>query len=89
MALFLKTRCLVQCTGISIIDSTALKVCHIRREKQHKTFKDLATKGHSSTGWLFGFKLHLIINDKVEILIFMFTQTNADDREPLKNHNFH
>lgn len=89
MALFLKTRCLVECTGISIIDSTALKVCQIRREKQHKTFKHLTTKGLTSTGWFFGFKLHLIINDKVEILNFMFTQANVDDREPLKNHNFH
>jgi hypothetical protein len=89
MALFLKTCCLGQCTGISIIDSTPLKVCHIRREKQHKTFKNLATKGHTSTGWFFGFKLHMIINDKGEILDFMFTQANVDDREPLKNHNFH
>jgi hypothetical protein len=89
MALFLKTCCLGQCTGISIIDSTPLRSCHIRREKQHKTFKDLATKGHTSTGWFFGFKLHLIINDKGEILDFMFTQGNVDDREPLKSNNFH
>lgn len=89
MALFLKTCCLGKCTGISIIDSTPLRACHIRREKQHKTFKNLATKGHTSTGWFFGFKLHLIINDKGEILDFMFTQANVDDREPLKNDNFH
>jgi Transposase DDE domain len=50
MALFLKTSCLGQCTGISIIDSTLLRVCHIRQEKQNKTFKDLATKGHTSKG---------------------------------------
>jgi len=89
MALFLKTCCLGQCTGISIIDSTPLRVCHVRREKQHKTFKSLATKGHTSTEWFFGFKLHLIINDKGEILDFMFTQANVDDGEPLKNGNFH
>jgi hypothetical protein len=89
MALFLKTCCLGKCTGISIIDSTPLRACHIRREKQYKTFKDLATKGHTSTGWFFGFKLHLIINDKGEILDFMFTKANVDDREPLKINNFH
>ena len=33
-------------------------------------------------GWFFGFKLHLIINDKGEILNFMFTPGGADDREP-------
>ena len=35
-------------------------------------------------GWFYGFKLHLIINDKGEILNFVITQANVDDREPLK-----
>ena len=39
-------------------------------------------------GWFFGFKLHLIINDKGEILNFMFTPANVDDREPLKQGKF-
>ena len=39
-------------------------------------------------GWSFGFKLHLIINDKGEILNFMFTPGNVDDREPLKQGKF-
>jgi hypothetical protein len=89
LAIFLKTCCLGKCTGISFIDSTPLRACHIRREKQNKVFKDLATKGQCSIGWFFGFKLHLIINDKGEILDFMLTQGNVDDREPLKNKSFH
>ena len=40
-------------------------------------------------GWFFGFKLHIVINDKGEILDFLFTPGNVDDREPLKNKNFH
>ena len=39
-------------------------------------------------GWCFGFKLHLIINDKGEILNFMFTPRKMDDREPLKQGKF-
>lgn len=39
-------------------------------------------------GWFFGFKLHLIINDKGEILNFMFTPGNVDDREPLCSESF-
>ena len=39
-------------------------------------------------GWFFGFKLHLIINDKGEILNFMFTPGNVDDRELLKHNHF-
>lgn len=89
LAIFLKTSCLGKCTGISFIDSTPLRACHIRREKQNRVFKDLATKGQCSIGWFFGFKLHLIINDKGEILDFMLTQGNVDDREPLKNKSFH
>ena len=89
MALFLKTCCLGDCTGVSFIDSTPLRVCHIKREKQHKTFKGIAQKGQCSIGWFFGFKLHLISNDKGEILDFMLTPGNVDDREPLKDKNFH
>src|SRR5690606_16200582 len=47
--------------------------------------KDIATVGKSTMGWFYGFKLHLIINDKGEILSFTITQANVDDREPLKN----
>ena len=89
LSIFLKTLCLGDCTGVSFIDSTPLRVCHIKREKQHKTFKGLATKGQCSIGWFYGFKLHLIINDKGELLDFMLTQGNVDDREPLKSNDFH
>ena len=89
MSVFLQLCCLGKCTGISFIDSTMLRVCHIKREYSHKTFKGLATKGKTSIGWFFGFKLHIVINDKGEILDFVITQANVDDREPLKNKRFH
>jgi hypothetical protein len=89
MAIFLKTCYLGKCTGISFIDSTPLRACHIRRERSNKVFKGLAAKGQCSIGWFFGFKLHLIINDRGEILDFMLTQGNVDDREPLRNKSFH
>lgn len=38
--------------------------------------------------WFFGFKLHLIINDKDEILNFMFIPGNVDYQEPLKQGRF-
>lgn len=89
LAIFLKTCCLGKYTGISFIDSTPIRVCHIKREKQHKTFKNIAQKGQCSLGWFFGFKLHLIINDKGEILDFVITQGNVDDRKPLENMDLH
>ena len=89
MCCFLQMFCLGKCTGISFIDSTPLRVCHIKREKQNKVFKGLATKGKCSLGWFFGLKLHIVINDKGEILTFLLTPGHTDDRDPLKCKVFH
>lgn len=70
-------------TGIYFIDSTLLKACHIKRENQHKVFKGVAQKSRSSIGWFFGFKLHLVINDKGELMAFKLTAGNVDDRKPV------
>jgi hypothetical protein len=80
LMLFLKHRCMGKSRGINYIDSTIIRVCHIKREKQNKVFKGFAEKGKSTMGWFFGFKLHLIINDKGEILSFYLTKGNVDDR---------
>jgi len=78
--LYLHHVCKGECTGISFIDSTVLRVCHNKRIKRNKTFKDVATVGKSSMGWFYGFKLHLVINDKGEILSFYLSKANVDDR---------
>lgn len=70
-------------TGIYFIDSMLMKVCHIKREKQNKVFKKIAKKSKSSVGWFFGFKLHLVINDKGELMAFQLTAANVDDRKPV------
>ncbi len=69
-----------RCSGISFVDSTTLDVCDSHRIKQHKVFKEIAQRGKSSTGWFYGFKLHLTINDCGEILSFCLTAGNVDDR---------
>ena len=78
--LFLKQRCLGHSRGVNFVDSTTIKVCHIKRERQHKTFRNIASKGKGTMGWFFGFKLHLIINDKGEVLSFYLSKANVDDR---------
>jgi Transposase DDE domain len=70
-------------TGIYYVDSTSIEVCNIKREKRHKVFKGLATKGKNSMGWFFGLKLHLIINNKGEIMACNLTKANVDDRKPV------
>ena len=77
--LFLHYCCRGECTGINFIDSTVLRVCHNKRIKRNKVFKDLAKVGKTTVGWFFGFKLHLIINDKGEILSFYISQGNTSD----------
>ena len=81
--LFLNNCCLGDCTGISIIDPTPIRVCHDMRSRRHKTFRGFATSGKGIMGG-FGFKLHIIINDRVEIVQWQLTQANTDDRTPLK-----
>ena len=71
-------------TGISFIDSTVLKVCNIKRAGSNKVFKGIAKKGKSTMGWFFGLKLHLIINEKGEILSFLLTRGNISDIKPVK-----
>lgn len=82
LALFMKQRRTGKSSDISFIDSTPISVCHNRRIHSHKVFDGLAKRGKSSTGWFYGFKLHLVVNEFGEILNFTFTPANVDDRNP-------
>ena len=84
LAIFIKKVQLGKCTGISFVDSTTLRVCRNQRILIHKTFKGVAQRGKCSMGWFFGFKLHLICNEKGELLNFMITPDDVDDRKPLE-----
>ncbi len=79
---FMKTR-IGSGTGISFVDSTKIVVCHNKRINSNKVFKNLAARGKSTMGWFYGFKLHLVINDKGEILACKVTPGNVDDRQPI------
>ena len=46
-----------------------------------KVFKGIATKGKSTMGWYVGFKLHILCNAKGELMNFVLTSANVDDRE--------
>ncbi len=70
-------------TGIYYIDSTPLPVCNILRSRRHKVFKGLAAKGKSSTGWFFGFKLHIVFNNLNEIMAIKLTSGNVHDTVPV------
>ena len=80
---YLMMRCLGQVTGIGFVDSTPIRVCSNKRINRHKVFDGLAARGKSTVGWFYGFKLHLIINDRGELLAFNLTPGNVDDRQPV------
>ena len=52
-------------------------------DPQPQSDDGLAARGKTSTGWFYGFKLHLVINDQGELLNVCFTPGNVDDRKPV------
>jgi hypothetical protein len=72
-----------RCPGITFVDSTSLAVCHNRRISRHKVFAGYATRGKSSMGWFFGFKLHLMVNDAGELLACRVTTGEVNDQGPV------
>jgi len=77
------SHCQGKSTGIAFVDATSIKVCHNIRIPRHKVFDGVAQRGKSTMGWFYGFKLHLIINHKGEILSAKLTAGNIDDRKPV------
>ena len=43
----------------------------------------MAERGQASTGWFYGFKVHLIANEYGQLLAFLLTPGNVDDRKPV------
>lgn len=91
MMFFIRLALFGECTGISFVDSTPVPVCHnkrIHRVKKHGVFGDRAEVGKSTMGWYFGFKLHLLCNEKGELLNFVLTKANVDDRNEMVFNEF-
>jgi hypothetical protein len=63
----------------NFVDSTKVVVCDNHRITRNKVFKGIATRGKSSMGWFYGFKLHLVVNERGEITSFILTPGNVAD----------
>jgi hypothetical protein len=46
-------------------------------------FENLAARRKTSIDWFRSFKLHLVVNDKGELLNFTLTPGNTDERQPV------
>lgn len=82
LAAYLQTR-RGKCSGVSFIDSTKLAVCENLRIPQHRQFAGIAARGKTTLGWFYGFKLHVIVSDRGELLAWQVTPGNVDDRRPV------
>lgn len=71
-------------TGLYFMDATSLSVCHNKRINRHRVFGNLAKRGRTTMGWFFGFKLHVVMNHKGEIMAVKVTAGNVDDRHPVE-----
>jgi hypothetical protein len=65
--------------GFYFIDSKKLPACDNRRIHSHKVFEEVAGRGKTSTGWFYGLKVHLVINNYGELVNCMFTAGNVAD----------
>jgi hypothetical protein len=84
LLVFTKSQAGGNCDGVSYVDSFSLEVSHQKRIYSHKVFRGLAQRGKTSMGWFYGFKLHVVINSKGEIIDFEITAGNiADNNESL------
>ena len=66
-------------TGCCFADSKKLPVCANHRIHSHRVFAHIASRGKSSTGWFYGLKLHLVINELGQIMNYLITAANVAD----------
>ena len=71
-----------RCLGITFVDSTMIPVCHNLRRHFNKVFAGLAKSGKGTMEWCHSFRLHIVINDRGEIIQWTLTPGNTDDRDP-------
>lgn len=69
------------CSLVKLIDSMPLAVCRNKRIFTYKV-SSLPDRGKGSIGWFYGFKLHLLVDQKGHLLNFRLTPGNVSD----KNH---
>ena len=69
-----------------IVDSSPMPICANAHRSSVTIDLGLASSGKNLNGWYYGFKLHIIINDFMEIVAVKFTDASMHDIEVLDEH---
>ena len=77
--LFVNTNRTGQATGFYYADSKKMPVCDNLRINGNKVFKGVAGRSKSSTGWFYGLKLFLVINQYGQVMRCIFSPANIAD----------
>ena len=77
------THCKGKPTVIAFVDETSIKVCYKIRIPEQKVFDGVIQLRKSTMGWFYGFKFHLIINHKGEVVATKLIASIMDDRKLL------
>ncbi len=80
LGVYLRNCRMSKATGISFIDSTKIAVCNNKRIPSNKVFNGIAERGKGSMGWFYGFKVHLIVSDKGDLISFSISKGNKSDK---------
>ena len=71
-------------SGLHYMDSTPLPVCLDRRISEHKVTKGVASRGKSTKGWFYGFKLHGICSSEGFLEAILITDGGVHDSSVVK-----
>jgi Transposase DDE domain len=77
--LFVNTIRTGEATGFYYADSKKMPVCDNLRIKKNKVFKAIAGRSKSSTGWFYGLKLFLVINQYGQVMRCILSAANVAD----------
>lgn len=70
--------------SIHFIDSTPVSTCLNRRIFSHKVTRGFASRGKSTKGWFYGFKLHGVCSEKGVLESVIFTGGNINDSKMIE-----
>lgn len=66
-------------TGVHFVDSTPVSTCLNRRIAGHKVTRAFASRGKSTKGWFYGFKLHGVCSEEGLLEAVVFTGGGVND----------